>query len=178
MKRFVLLIILVVGIFFVFCSSLQIIFFDQLQVVDVSFLDVVRKVVVINNMFVLKIKDNYEILSSELEGDGKVVFEVLVENIVNVNYFDQVIICDFVFWVQDKVLWVNVILIKEEVWKLSEDLGVDMILFFDCIYIQIKFGVLFYLDFFMFIDVVDGIIFLIVRVYIFNCDKFLFVVVK
>ena len=40
-------------------------------------------------MPVLKTKDNHEILSSELEGDGKVASEALAENIANVNYFDQ-----------------------------------------------------------------------------------------
>ena len=58
-----------------------------------------------------------------MEGDGKVASEALAENIANVNYFDQVIICDSVFRAQDKVPRVNVILTKEEVRKLSEDLG-------------------------------------------------------
>ena len=40
---------------------------DRLQAADVSFPDAVRKVAVINNMPVLKTKDNHEILSSELE---------------------------------------------------------------------------------------------------------------
>ena len=157
---------------------MQTISFDQLQAADVSFPDAVRKVAVINNMPVLKTKDNHEILSSELEGDGKVASEALAENIANVNYFDQVIICDSVFRAQDKVPRVNVILTKEEVRKLSEDLGVDMILSFDRIHIQTKPGVLFYPDFPMPIDAVDGIISPIVRVYIPNRDKPLFVVAK
>ena len=178
MKRSASLIILVAGTLFASCSSLQTISFDQLQAADVSFPDAVRKVAVINNMPVLKTKDNHEILSSELEGDGKVASEALAENIANVNYFDQVIICDSVFRAQDKVPRVNVILTKEEVRKLSEDLGVDMILSFDRIHIQTKPGVLFYPDFPMPIDAVDGIISPIVRVYIPNRDKPLFVVAK
>ena len=89
MKRSVSLIILVAGTLLASCSSLQTISFDQLQAADVSFPDAVRKVAVINNMPVLKTKDNHEILSSELEGDGKVASEALAENIANVNYFDQ-----------------------------------------------------------------------------------------
>ena len=72
MKRSASLIILVAGTLFASCSSLQTISFDQLQAADVSFPDAVRKVAVINNMPVLKTKDNHEILSSELEGDGKI----------------------------------------------------------------------------------------------------------
>ncbi len=138
MKRSASLIILVAGTLFASCSSLQTISFDQLQAADVSFPDAVRKVAVINNMPVLKTKDNHEILSRR----------------------------------------VNVILTKEEVRKLSEDLGVDMILSFDRIHIQTKPGVLFYPDFPMPIDAVDGIISPIVRVYIPNRDKPLFVVAK
>ena len=48
-------------------------------------------------------KDNHEILSAELEGDGKVASEALAENIANVNYFDQVVICDSAFRATDEV---------------------------------------------------------------------------
>ena len=123
MKRSVSLIILVAGTLLASCSSLQTISFDQLQAADVSFPDAVRKVAVINNMPVLKTKDNHEILSSELEGDGKVASEALAENIANVNYFDQVIICDSVFRAQDKVPRVNVILTKRGSTEIERGLG-------------------------------------------------------
>lgn len=170
--------ILVAGTLLASCSSLQTISFDQLQAADVSFPDAVRKVAVINNMPVLKAEDNHETLSGELEGDGKVASEALAENMANVNYFDQVVICDSVFRANDEVPRVNVILTKEEIQKLSEDLGVDMILSFDRIHIQTKPGVLFYPDYPMPIDAVDGIISPIVRVYIPSRDKPLFVIAK
>ena len=135
MKRSVSLIILVAGTLLASCSSLQTISFDQLQAADVSFPDAVRKVAVINNMPVLKTKDNHEILSSELEGDGKVASEALAENIANVNYFDQVIICDSVFRAQDKVPRVNVILTNDEL----PPLGLSKILF-----LMLEIGVLLY----------------------------------
>lgn len=170
--------ILAAGTLFASCGSLQTISFDQLQAADVSFPDAVRKVAVINNMPVLKAKDGHETLSGELEGDGKVASEALAENIANVNYFDQVIICDSVFRANDEVPRVNVILTKEEIQKLSADLGVDMILSFDRIHIQTQPGVLFYPDYPMPINAVDGIISPIVRVYIPNRDKPLFVISK
>lgn len=138
---------LVAGTFLASCSSLQTISFDQLQAGDVSFPDAVRKVAVINNMPVFKAKDNHEILSAELEGDGKVASEALAENIANVNYFDQVVICDSAFRATDEVPRANVVLTKEEIQKLSEDLGVDMILSFDRIHIQTKPGILLYPDY-------------------------------
>ena len=90
MKRSVSLIILVAGTLLASCSSLQTISFDQLQAADVSFPDAVRKVAVINNMPVLKTKDNHEILSSELEGDGKVASEALAENIAKCELFSPI----------------------------------------------------------------------------------------
>ena len=169
---------LVAGTFLASCSSLQTISFDQLQAGDVSFPDAVRKVAVINNMLVFKAKDNHEILSAALEGDGKVASEALAENIANVNYFDQVVICDSAFRATDEVPRANVVLTKEEIQKLSEDLGVDMILSFDRIHIQTKPGILLYPDYPVPVDAVDGIISPIIRLYIPSRDKPLFVVAK
>ena len=60
MKRSVSLIILVAGTAFYFLQQFaDHISFDQLQAADVSFPDAVRKVAVINNMPVLKTKDNH-----------------------------------------------------------------------------------------------------------------------
>lgn len=178
MKKSVLLVIWAAGTLLTSCSSLQTISFDQLQAADVSFPDAVRKVAVINNMPVLETKETHEAVSAELEGDGKIAAEALAENIANVNYFDQVIICDSAFRANDKVPRVNVVLTKDEIQKLTEDLGVDMILSFDRIHIQTKPGVLFFPDYPIPVDAVDAVISPIVRVYIANREKPLFVVAK
>ena len=178
MKKSVLLVIWAAGTLFTSCSSLQTISFDQLQAADVSFPDAVKKVAVINNMPVLEAKDTHEAVSAELEGDGKIAAEALAENIANVNYFEQVIICDSAFRANDKVPRVNVVLTKDEIQKLTEDLGVDMILSFDRIHIQTKPGVLFFPDYPIPVDAVDAVISPIVRVYIANREKPLFVVAK
>lgn len=176
MKKSVSLMVWGVGTLLASCGSLQTISFDQLQAADVSFPDAVRKVAVINNMPVLENKDNHEEVSGDLEGDGKVASEMLAEHIAEVNYFDQVVICDSAFRAQDDVPKANVVLTKEEIQKLSEDLEVDMILSFDRIHIQTKPGILYYADYPLPVSVVDGILSPIVRVYVPNRDKPLFVV--
>lgn len=178
MKKSVSLMMLLAGAVLASCSSLQTLSFDQLQAGDVSFPEAVRKVAVINNMPVLKAKDTHEALSTELEGDGKVASETLAENIANVNYFDQVIICDSMLRAQDEVPRANVILTREEVQKLSDDLGVDMLFSFDRVHIQTQPGMLFYPDYPIPVNAVDGIISPIIRVYIPGRDKPLFVVAK
>lgn len=178
MRKSVVSIILAAGAMFASCSSLQTISFDQLQAADVSFPDAVKKVAVINNMPVLATKESRETVSAELEGDGKVAAEALARNIADVNYFDQVVICDSIFRANDEVPRVNVILTKEEIGQLTEDLDVDMVFSFDRIHIQTKPGILFFPDFPVPIDAVDAVISPIVRVYIPNRDKPLFIVAK
>ena len=179
MKKSFLLMILVAGmILLASCSSLQTLSFDQLQAADVSFPDAVKKVAVVNNMPVLKTRDNTETVSAELEGDGKVAAEALAEHIANVNYFDQVIICDSAFRANDDVPRANVLLTKDEIQRLTDDLGVDMILSFDRIHIQTKPGVLFFPDYPVPVEAVDAVISPIVRVYVPGRDKPLFVIAK
>lgn len=178
MRKSVVSIILAAGAMLASCSSLQTVSFEQLQAADVSFPDAVRRVAVINNMPVVPAKDSKGTISPELEGDGKVAAEALAENIANVNYFDQVVICDSVFRVHDDVPRVNVLLTKDEIAKLTEDLGVDMLFSFDRIHIQTKPGVLFFPDFPMPIDAVDAVLSPVVRVYVPNRDKPLFIVAK
>lgn len=179
MKKSVsLIMILAAGAMIASCSSLQTISLDQLQAAEVSFPEAVRKVAVINNMPVLEAKDDHKTITPDLEGDGKIAAEALAENIANVNYFDQVVICDSVFRAKDEIPRVNVILTKDEIRQLTEDLGVDMLLSLDRIHIQTKPGVIFYPDYPMPIDAVDAIISPIVRLYIPTRDKPLFVIAK
>lgn len=178
MKKSVSLIILAAGAMLASCSSLQTISFDRLQAADVSFPDAVRKVAVINNMPVLEPKDDNKIISPDLEGNGKIATEAFAENIANVNYFDQVIICDSVFRAKDEIPRANVLLNKDEIQKLADDLGVDMIFSFDRVHIQTKPGVLLYPDYPIPLDAVDAIISPVIRVYVPSRDKPLFIVAK
>lgn len=170
--------ILAAGGLLVSCSSLQTVSFDRLQAADVSFPETVRKVAVINNMPVFETKEGHHTITAELEGDGKAATEALAENIANVNYFDQVIICDSAFRAKDEVPRANVLLTKDEIGQLAEDLDVDMIFSFDRIHIQTTPGVLFFPDFPMPVDAVDAVVSPVVRVYVPNREKPLFIVAK
>lgn len=168
----------VAGMALTSCSSLQIMSFDQLQAADVSFPGAVRKVAVINNMPVVQVKENREMLSAELEGDGKIATEAFAENIAAVNYFDQVVICDSAFRANDKVPRVNVQLTQQEVRQLADDMGVDLLFTLDRIHIHTKPGVLLYPDFPMPVNAVDAVLSPIVRAYVPGRDKPLFIVAK
>lgn len=179
MKKSIALITWVLGMLLASCSSIQTISFDQLQAGDISFPDAVRKVAIVNNMPVIEPENTSRgVISPELEGDGKVATEHLAENVANVNYFDQVIICDSAFRAADTVPRANVILTQEEVDRLAEELGADMILSFDRLNIQTRPGVMLYPDYPMPVNSVDAVVSPVIRAYIPQRDKPLFTVAK
>lgn len=179
MKKSIALITWVLGMLLTACSSIQTISFDQLQAGDVSFPNEVRKVAIVNNMPVIEPENTSRgVISPELEGDGKIATEHLAENVANVNYFDQVIICDSAFRATDTVPRANVVLTKEEVDRLAEELGVDMILSFDRLNIQTRSGVIFYSDYPLPVSSVDAVVSPVIRAYVPQRDKPLFAVAK
>ena len=179
MKKTIVLITWTIGMLLASCSSIQTISFDQLQAGDVSFPDAVKKVAIVNNMPVVELENiSRGVISPELEGDGKVATEHLAENVANVNYFDQIIICDSAFRAADTVLRANVILTKEEVDRLAEELGADMILSFDRLNIQTRPGFIVYPDYPVPVNSVDAVVSPVIRAYIPQRDKPLFTVAK
>lgn len=178
MRRWFVSVIGMAGMALTACSSLQLTSFDQLQAADVSFPEKVRRVAIVNNMPVVKAENNHEMVSAELEGDGKIAAEALAESIAEVDYFDQVVICDSALRAGDEVLRANVLLTKGEVQKLATDMGVDMLLSFDRIHIQTRPGVLLYPEFPIPIHAVDAALSPIVRVYVPGRENPLFMIAK
>lgn len=179
MKKTIVLITCTLGVLLTACSSIQTVSFDRLQAGDVSFPDAVKTVAVVNNMPVIELENATKgVISPELEGDGKVATEHLAENVANVNYFDRVIICDSAFRAADTVLQANVVLTKEEVDRLAEELGADMILSFDRLNIQTRPGVMLFPDYPLPVNSVEAVVSPVIRAYIPHRDKPLFVVAK
>lgn len=172
------MIITAAGLLLTSCGSLQSVSLEQMQAADISFPAQVRKVAVINNMPVVPAQGRRGDISPELEGDGKVAAEALAEQIANVNYFDQVVICDSAFRANDSVPRANVVFKPDEVKTLAADLGVDMIFSFDRVHIQTRPGTIFYADLMYPVDAIDAIISPVIRIYIPNRDEPLFLVAK
>ncbi len=172
-KFFSLWIWIVAGMLLPSCSTLQTLSFEQLQAGEVSFPEGVRKVAIINNMPVMNA--NEEEAVSEWEGDGKIATEVLAENIANVNYFDEVIICDSVFRAHDEEPLANVIPDNDEIQRLAADLGVDLIFSFDRVHIRARRRTLFLPGLSVPVDAVEAVFYPVVRAYVPNHNKPLFV---
>lgn len=178
MKKPVSFIALTIGVALTSCGSLQTISFDQLEAADVSFPPVVRNVAVVNNMPITDVTENRKEISLELDGNGKIASEALAREIADANYFDQVVICDSALRATDLMPRENAELTKQEVRKLVDDLGVDMIFSLDRIHIKTKPGVLLMGDYLVPINAVDAVVTPVIRLYIPNREAPLFVISK
>ncbi len=175
MKNYLLLMMAVV---LAACSSLQTVSFDRLQAGEVNFPDGVRKVAVVNNMPAFVADGNRETISAELEADGRIAAEALASNIADVDYFDVVVVCDSTLRAGDDTLRIGRLLTGDEVKRLVDGLGVDMILSLDRVGIKTQPDVLFYSDYGVSVGVVDVTLTPVVRAYVPDMKKPLFVVAK
>ena len=119
------------------CVSVQTIGFDQLCPAEVSLPEGVRSVAVVNNMpSIPEAKRGMATLGS-LNGDGKQTAEALAGALADADYFSQVIICDSALNGKPASDDTEIrSLSKEEIGRLIQDLGVDMLFSLDRVFVQ------------------------------------------
>lgn len=164
MKK-ILLIICFAGIVFSSCTTLLPVSFDRLQAADVNFPEQIRRVGVINCMSSVSQSDN----DTALKGDGKIMAEVLAQEIAETRYFDQVMVADSAFLAEDAVLSAG------QVDSLMHDWGVDALLTVEQIGIELWQSELFVSEL---MAVVHGVVTPVVKVYVPVRTAPLFVVSK
>ena len=109
------------------CSTIQDVYFERLQPADVSFPEQIRSVGVVNNM--PPVHQDYkhvDYTSASLEGDGDVAAEALAQEVVSVDYFDQVVLYDK--RIRESVQPLEQPIPKKTVDELIRTLDVDMLL--------------------------------------------------
>lgn len=122
---------------FASCVSVQTLSFDQLCPAEVSLPGQVESVAVVNNMPSIPQAKNSVATLGSLNGDGKQTAEAFAAALADSRYFNQVIICDSAL--NDKVASDNAEirpLSKEEVGRLTRELGVDMLFSLDRVFVQ------------------------------------------
>lgn len=118
------------------CTTLNQVSIDYLKPAKVNFPEQIKKVGIVNNT--ISIKDDSSIekktnldgtssIYANFQGDAKATCDQLSKSIAAANYFDEVIICDSALRENDHFTRVQE-LSKDEVNKLSKDLGVDMLI--------------------------------------------------
>ena len=166
MKR-ILFIVSLWGIllFVTSCSSLQLVSYERLQPADVSFPAQIQKVGIVNNM--PDVHQDYKKVnytSASLEGDGEVATESLAQEVVSVNYFDQVVLYDKRFRKNTDPL--DQPISKEMVDELIRMLDVDMLLAMERVNVELKESAMFIPELYATVPAVDGVVTSVVRAYL------------
>ena len=164
-------------LFLTACTTLQTVSYERLQPADVNFPGQIRKVAIVNNMpSVTQDYKQVDYKSASLEGDGKVAAEALAQEVVAVNYFDQVVVCDNSFRKGAEPL--ERLIPKETVDDLLRELEVDMLLSMERVNVELKEGIFFIPELYVTVPAVDGIVTSVVRAYIKEREEPLFTVQK
>ena len=159
------------------CSSLQPIVYERLQPADVSFPNQIRKVGIVNNMpAVSQDYKQVDYRSASLEGDSDVAVEALAQEVVAVNYFDQVVVCDKKFRKSTQPL--DKPIPKEVADDLLCELGVDMLLAMERVNVELKESKMFMPEWNTEVSAVDGIVTSVVRAYLEQREAPLFTIQK
>ena len=159
------------------CSSLQPVSYERLQPADVSFPTQIQKVGIVNNMPV--VHQDYkkvDYISASLEGDGEVATESLAQEVVSVNYFDQVVMYEKK--IRKSTYPLDQPISKEMVDDLIRILDVDMLLAMERVNVELKESIIFIPELYATVPAVDGIVTSVVRAYLKQREEPLFTVQK
>ncbi len=170
MKKYVSWMMAALGTVLTACSSLQTIRFDQLQAGEVAFPDEVRRVAVLNNLPDSLRKECGWLI------DNKVATEALAMNIADVQYFDEVVICDSVLRSQEDTLSADHLLTGAEVQSLADALGADMLFSFDDVQTDAWETTLRLPEYGMVVEAIEASLAPVVRAYVPGREKPLFTV--
>lgn len=128
MKKYVYIIGLLIGSLFASCSTLDLLTYDQLHPAELTFPKEVRYVGVVNAMPFRTLPKNDILTFGLLEGEGSSAAEALAGALADSKYFDQVIICDSALQPKDvQPETARPQLDGDKIQLLSDDLGVDML---------------------------------------------------
>lgn len=134
MKKYALYIIGLVSVLMSSCASIQTLTFDQLSPAEVNFPYRISVVGVVNNMpFRSKPKKNI-LTFGQFEAEGKGAAETLAGFLADSKFFNQVIICDSALCTSNY----SNLLSSDEVNRLSSMLGVDMLISFERLFLDVQ----------------------------------------
>ena len=134
MKKYILYIVLSVSFLLSSCSSIQTLTFDQLSPAEVNFPYQISVVGVVNNMPLRPAVKKNILTLGQVEAEGKEAAETIAGFLADSKYFNQVVICDSALCSDNY----SNILSSEEVNRLSSMLGVDMLVSFERILLNVQ----------------------------------------
>ncbi|HJD76690.1 hypothetical protein GGR06_002337 [Bacteroides reticulotermitis] len=160
------------------CQTIEQLSIDYMQPAEITFPAQLRKVAVVNNTSV--VPDNNLLPETEQKeddinkirrataysyGDSKLAVEALAEEIANQNYFDEVVICDSALRALDILPRENT-LSPNEVNRLTNSLGVDLLISLENLQIQATKTISYQSEYGVFRGVVDVKTYPTIKVYL------------
>lgn len=151
------------------CTTISTLSVDQLAPGDVSFPAEIRTVAVVDNLPYppRRWPERYTALDTEkiIDGDGKKTTGSIAQYLADGNYFDQVLICDSALRENHSGKDFSP-LEQEEVKKLSEELGADMIVSLDAAGVKVDAYMTYLYDMEQMAGVINATVSTVARLYI------------
>ena len=138
MKKCIYLIGMVLGGLLASCGSVDLLSYDQLVPAEMSFPSDIRQVGVVNNMPRRLGAPVHDLVLGVISAEGVPATEAIAEALADSKYFDQVVICDSSLQSKDADFNQDPMLSMEHVQTLTDDLGVDMLVSLERLWVEIS----------------------------------------
>ena len=135
-KHIYLLIIFLAGLLTSCGSAVSVLSFDQLHPAEISIPSEIRHVGVVNNMVPRANEPSNDLILGIFQGEGTACSEALAANLADSKFFDQIIICDSALQSKVADYSVDPKLSADKVNQLTTDLGVDLLISLEALWIE------------------------------------------
>ena len=136
MKKYIYFIEMVLGGLMASCASVDVLTYDQLHPAEMSFPADIKQVGVVNNMPYRTAPLTESLTMGVITAEGKLTAEAVAGALADSKYFDQVIICDSALQPKDADITADPKLSAEDINNLSADLGVDMLVSLERLWVE------------------------------------------
>lgn len=110
------------------CATADVLTYDQLQPAEINFPAEIRQVGIVNNMPLRANAPTNDLILGVMQGEGSSVAETLAGTLADSKYFNEVVICDSALQQRQVNEMNDPQLSADQIQTLSRDLGVDMLI--------------------------------------------------
>lgn len=136
MKNYIYLIELMLGGLLTSCGTADLLTYDQLVPAEISLPTSIRQIGVVNNMPYRDAASKNDLLLGVVGAEGAETAEQVAGALADSKYFDQVVICDSALQARDADINVDPKLSMENVTALTRNLGVDMLVSVERLWVE------------------------------------------
>ena len=157
---------MLLGGFLASCGTIDMLTYDQLVPAELSFPAEIRQVGVVNNMPLCTSTNHNNLVLGVVSGDRIPATEAIAGALADSKYFEEVVICDSALQADDADMTVDPLLSPEKVDCLAENLGVDMLVSLERLWVETTKKEVFYPGWNVPYPVIEAKVTPIVRLYV------------